>query len=260
MIDRRLHGLLCFLALSVQLTGQQMTVISVTLIRGTHSDFTLDDVEALKVLRLNNHEIDCIDNLEVFSHIEELHLANNIIERIENVDFLDRLNLLDLSDNLISSASLKSSVGLLPRNIKTLVLTGNPCATDKVALSVLQRSYAGLNLIVNRNSSAPDDVDEASDEGDEVSDKEQIDGAGLSEADDKFDEIDDSDFPLNADEVLQSLVERKCRLQSMETFNVTQITEVRCTYSVIDTAYHILLCHHSSAYEWTLCLTIDSIL
>ena len=226
MIDRRLHGFLCFLALSDDLTGQQMTVISVTLIRGTHSDFTLDDIEALKVLRLNNHEIDSIDNLEVFSHIEELYLANNTIERIENVDFLDRLNLLDLSDNHISSESLKSSIGLLPRNIKTLILTGNPCATDKVALDILQRSCMGLNLVINRSISALGDVDEASDESDKDPDKEQTNRADLSEADDKFDEIDDSDFPLNADEVLQSLVERKCRLQSMETFNVTKITEV----------------------------------
>lgn len=207
-----------------------MTVISVTLIRGTHCDFKLDDVEALKVLNLSNQGIDCIDNLEVFSHIEELHLAHNVIERIENVDFLNSLNLLDLSNNLINSESLTSSIGLLPRNIKTLILTGNPCSADKAALDILQRSYAGLNVIVNKSPSAPHNADEVSDESVEESDKEQTDEADQSEADHKFDETDDSDFPLNADEVLQSLVERKCRLQSIETFNVTKITEVGFFY------------------------------
>jgi hypothetical protein len=39
-------------------------------------------------------------------------------------------------------------------------------------------------------------------------------------------EGDDDDHPLNADEVLKALVERKCRLQSIETFNSKETVEV----------------------------------
>ena len=54
-------------------------------------------------------------------------------------------------------------------------------------------------------------------------------------------------MPLNADEVLKSLVERKCRLQSMETFSVERTTEVLhliLTVSfIIDHAYDAHRCN-----------------
>lgn len=187
-----------------------MTAISVTLIRGTHAEFSVDNFEALKIIRLNDQGIDCIDNLEVFSQIEELYLRNNKIQRIENVDFLSRLIVLDLSNNQISSDSLVSSIGLLPQNLLSLNLTGNPCALDEEAVTALRKSFPSVKVIVNE---ALDD--DENDEDDEVD----------SNGGDDEENVDD-DSPLNADEVLQSLVERKCRLQSVATLNVTNAAEV----------------------------------
>ena len=190
-----------------------MTAISVTLIRGTHAEFSIDDFEALKIIRLNDQGIDCIDNLEVFSQIEELYLRNNKIQRIENLDFLSRLIVLDLTDNQISIDSLISSIGLLPQNLLTLNLTGNPCALDDVAIAALQKSLPSVNIIVT-DSLNDDENDEEENTDDNGGDDEE--------------NVDD-DLPLNADEVLQSLVERKCRLQSVATLNISNTAEVRKT-------------------------------
>jgi hypothetical protein len=197
-----------------------MSSISVTLIRNTHSDFNIDDIESLKVIRLNKQGIDLIDNLEVFSHIEELHLAGNLIRRIENIEFLSRLHLLDLSNNLITSESLNSSIGLLPQNIRTLILTGNPCTGDKYVLDAVQKGCDGLTIIAN-------DTTETSNRLSELKiDALKIDS--LKSVDYKRGEYegDVEDTPLNADEVLQSLVERKCRLQNMEVFDIIKAVEV----------------------------------
>ena len=198
-----------------------MSSISVTLIRSTHNDFCIDDIESLKVIRLNKQGIDLIDNLEVFSHIEELHLSGNVIKRIENVEFLSRLHLLDVSNNLITSESLYSSIGLLPQNIKTLILSGNPCTGDKVALDALQHSCSGLKLV----------IDHAFEELDHLTDLkiDTLESHSLQNEDDRRGEDEEhlEDLPLNADEVLQSLVERKCRLQNMETFDISKALEVR---------------------------------
>lgn len=201
-----------------------MTSISITLIRGTHSEFNIDDPEAIQIIKLNKQEIACIDNLEVFSHIRELHLADNLIERIENINFLQNLTFLDLSNNRINSESLLLSIGSIPRNLKDLNLSGNQCAEDESALNALQDGYPDLNIIVgvyvggeiiesfdglgfeNSRIENPTDSDEDNDSSD--------------------DEGEEGDMPLNADEVLKSLVERKCRLQSMETFSVERTTEV----------------------------------
>lgn len=125
-----------------------MTSISVTLIRRSHDDFSIDDVESLNVIRLDNQGINCIDNLEVFSHIRELYLSNNEIEKIENIDFLDNLEFLDLSSNKITSQNLIASIALLPQNLKTLNIAYNPCSNDESALLILQDKCPHLNIIV----------------------------------------------------------------------------------------------------------------
>jgi Leucine-rich repeat (LRR) protein len=197
-----------------------MSSISVTLIRNTHSDFNIDDIESLKVIRLNKQGIDLIDNLEVFSHIEELHLAGNVIRRIENIEFLSRLHLLDLSNNLITSESLNSSIGLLPQNIRTLILTGNPCTGDKYVLDAVQKSCDGLIIIANDTTEISNRLSELKIDALKIDSLKIVDYKGEYEG-------DVEDIPLNADEVLQSLVERKCRLQNMEVFDITKAVEVQ---------------------------------
>ena len=236
-----------------------MSSISVTLIRSTHSDFCIDDIESLQVIRLNNKGIDLIDNLEVFSNIEELHLAGNKIKRIENIDFLSRLHLLDLSNNLITGESLNSSIGLLPQNIRTLILIGNPCTENKFVLNAVQQSYVSLKIVV-------DDAFAISDHQTELKiDNLKIDG--IMNEDDKRggDKEDVGGFPLNADEVLQSLVERKCRLQSLETLDITKTVEVRqkiqiCAWNVLSLdsiAYLRILCPRMTTNSFVINMLSD---
>ena len=208
--------------------------ISVTLIRSTHSDFSIYDIESLRIIKLNNQGIESIDNLEVFSHIEELHLAGNKIKRIENVDFLCRLHLLDLSNNFITGESLNSSIDLLPKNIETLILTGNPCTNDKFVLDALQLSCPGLKIT----------IDDAFEKSDKLTDL-KIDSPKNEDNERGEAEEDSGDVPLNADAVLQYLVERKCRLQNMETFDITKAVEVRSEFHM--RAFNVLL-PDSTAY------------
>lgn len=202
-----------------------MTSISVTLIRGTHSEFCIDDPETLHIIKLNKQEIACIDNLEVFSHITELHLSDNLIERIENISFLQNLTFLDLSNNRINSESLLLSIGLLPQKIKDLNLSGNPCAEDESALNALQDGYPNLNIIVGVYIGG-EIIESFEGSGFENSKIEILSGSEDGDSYSDEDDGEEGDMPLNADEVLKSLVERKCRLQSMETFSVERTTEV----------------------------------
>ena len=230
-----------------------MPTISVTLIRTTHSDFDVDDPESIRIIKLNNAGISEIDNLEVFSHICELHLADNCIEKIENIDFLANLSFLDLSNNKIGSDALLSSIGLLPHNVRTLNLSGNPCASDESCLIALQDSYPDLNIIVGIYAEgepleALEDLGSLGFEnGRRDRDSFAVDSSNSGlydsrsdhlladyQSDDNSNEEDEEegeegDMPLNVDEVLKSLVERKCRLQSLEAFSVTDTTEVNTT-------------------------------
>jgi Leucine-rich repeat (LRR) protein len=231
-----------------------MTSISITLIRRTHDDFSIDNVESLSIIRLDNQGINCIDNLEVFSHIRELYLSNNEIEKIENIDFLDNLEFLDLSNNKITSQNLITSIALLPRNLKTLNIADNPCSIDESALLILQDKCPNLNIIVGVYNGG--EIIQNSDNlgGEDASLVERDSGKFFNQlilhsvlsmfnfmshffhylyfVFEKGDEDDDNDddHPLNADEVLKALVERKCRLQSMEVFNSKDTVEVFYSY------------------------------
>jgi hypothetical protein len=226
-----------------------MTSISITLIRRTHDDFSIDNVESLSVIRLDNQGINCIDNLEIFSHIRELYLSNNEIEKIENIDFLNNLEFLDLSNNRITSQNLITSIALLPQ---TLNIANNPCSSDESALIILQDKYSNLNIIVGVYTGG--EIIENTDnlELNKSNLSREEDSSLVESNDGKFHEFpmsltysitsifiylylifsvednegDDDDHPLNADEVLKALVERKCRLQSIETFNSKDTIEV----------------------------------
>lgn len=255
-----------------------MASISVTLIRKTHEDFSIDTIETLKCIRLDNLNINNIDNLEVFSHIAELYLSNNEIEIIENIDFLDQLETLDLSNNKITSENLYSSIDLLPLNLKTINLSGNSCVNDENVLIALQEKWPNLNIIVGlyegrevidnfvnlqikneinfplkidssdiqnyknsnslnklikkngvnvRNGYNEKNGDDDENNGHEnVENNDNSDDDGDEEGGDENEDDEDDGIPLNADEVLKALVERKCRLQSIEMYNVTTATEV----------------------------------
>jgi Leucine-rich repeat len=100
------------------------------------------------VLDLGWSRIACIENLELFTHLNELYLQhndiaeieglecctelrllslnNNRITRVENLQHLSKLVLLDLADNAISSCEPAA----LPRSLFMLDLRDNQCADD----------------------------------------------------------------------------------------------------------------------------------
>ncbi|RLN36639.1 hypothetical protein BBI17_002690 [Phytophthora kernoviae] len=105
------------------------------------------EIEALlakKVLRLDWYDISQIENLDAFTHVEELYLQYNLIETIDGLDdhdqltflalagnrirevknlkHLNNLKFLDLSMNYIEDFELSE----FPKSLRILRLAGNP--------------------------------------------------------------------------------------------------------------------------------------
>jgi len=221
--------------------------ITFSLIRQAHaaSASTVEELEALQSICLAKHGIAHIDNLEVFWDARELDLSGNVIEQIENVDFLDKLERLDLSSNRITGTALLRALDVLPRNLQAINLSGNPCADDEGALGALADRHPGLNIIIGlyRDDEVEDEADaaitrqlsqasgvlatprqhagEEKDGGDEE-DEDDDEGEGDAE-DEEDDEYDPT--PLNDDDVLKALVDRKCRLQNLSPMNVSKAVD-----------------------------------
>lgn len=203
-------------------------VISVGLARKLYG-YTADEIGALEILNFNNQGIEEIDNLEVFSQIKELHLSGNAIKVIENLEYLSSLEFLDLSNNMINSHGLKNCFGRLPKSLQTVNLSGNACSLDESLLMELQDMMPNLGIVVGleqddgvassqtlETSSIKAAADFGTNEGEEDD--------GHRDSDDEDEDDDDSENdedaqmiaagPLNADDVLEALVSRKCKLQN----------------------------------------------
>lgn len=210
-----------------------MKEVTVSLIRECHTTKSAEDLEKLRCINLNDKQIEKIDNLEVFFDIEELHLSRNCITKIENLNFLNNLQFLDVSYNCISSNSLIASIEeeSIPKSLREINITGNPCANDESVLMILQDYIPDLLIIVgieedivNNNNNL---IKATSDSGnsDSDSDNYEID----AETDEitydstlgRFEEYKLSDeTTLNPDELLKHIVDRKCKLQNISTFNL----------------------------------------
>lgn len=197
------------------------------LVRENHGNIGADELESLKVITLINKKITCIDNLEIFSNLVELFLSHNQISTIENLEFLPHLEVLDVAYNCITSQSLRASFENIPKSLQALNLSGNPCSEDEAVLSELQEMFPDLGIIIGVEDDVLEDIAEAK-AGEEVGDDD--------DDDDDADEGDDvSESPavsqqsegpvVHADEVLKYIVDRKCRLQNLETVNVESIKQ-----------------------------------
>ena len=198
----------------------------------------MEKLDALQVIHLDHQGIEKIDNLEVFWDIRELYLSRNVIECIENIEFLDKLQHLDLSSNRITAEALQDAFDRFPRNLSTINLSGNPCANDEAVLVALSERFPELNIIIGLYAEG-----EEEDEADAVINRQLNQGilppTENDDEDEKEDDDDDDDeeedvnvTPLNADEVLKSLVERKCRLQ-----NVTTVIDVTDAVNELNAEY-----------------------
>ena len=187
-----------------------MPAISISLIRQVYDNASADELSSIQALNLAGLGIDVIENLEVFAEITELRLNNNRISNIENINFMYNLDYLDLSYNNIDSSEIVRSIKdrELPACLRTINLSGNPCANDENVLSILQDNYNELNIIIGIED------DENNDDNDED------DGNDEPEINEDDDNELQSDQLLDSDTVLKTLVERKCRLDKMKDFNI----------------------------------------
>ena len=199
------------------------TEISFALIRKKNSDLNFDNLDEISCIRIDNCNITSTNNLELFSHVKELHLHHNKISQIDNLYFFNNLQYLDVSSNLITSDGLLKSFQSLPKCLVSINLTDNPCATDENALSLLQDAFPKLGIIID----TVDTVDTTtSEEPLNLSRQENSEKDGTESF---FGDIDRS-RPLNADTVLRSIVERKCKMQNMSTFNIDAALQVLKKY------------------------------
>lgn len=216
--------------------------ITFSMIRQAHAAVcsTVEELEALQAIRLNHMSITTIDNLEVFWDIRELHLAGNMICHIENLEYLSKLEHLDLSNNRISGEALLRGIAGLPKNLQTINLAGNPCAENDSVLVSLQDSLPAVNIIIGLYGDG-----ESVDEADAAISRHLVSGEYPDTEEDALDEEEDEDVEdvdgegepaeswVNADDVLQALVERKCRLQGLTTVSVNDaVAELNSEYEV----------------------------
>lgn len=193
-----------------------VNIISVALVRRVHG-YSAEEMADLDILNLNHLDIEEIDNLEVFEQIRELHLQGNAIRVVENLEFLGQLELLDLSYNNIDSAGLRGCLQRcqLPSSLRTLNLSGNTCADDEALLLELQEIMPDLGIIIGledeeEGEGGKGEVEDPADQQDDLDDEEKI-NDGEDEV--AFSSLSLSAGPLDADEILKSIVERKCRVQ-----------------------------------------------
>lgn len=185
-----------------------MPEITLRLIRSKNPQLNVDNLEDCPILTLDNCGIEEIENLELFTHLTELRLSGNNIAVVENLGLFSKLQYLDVSQNKITSQSLlRSSV---PTSLNTLNLSGNPCVCDEDALSAFQDKYPKLFIVVE------DVIEESVDEGEQTLDEEDTAVTPI----DVSDAIAAIPEDMNSDAVLSYIVNRKLKLQSIDSFNL----------------------------------------
>jgi hypothetical protein len=228
-----------------------MPIISVGLVRKCHPEIDVNNLHLIEVIRLINQGIDEIDNLEVFSNIKALFLNQNNIKRIENLEYLSSLQHLDLSSNKIDSESLRQHVKNIPAKLGSINLSNNPCCEDEVCLQGVQDMYPNLNIIIGLeepesadgndqviaasgsrsnqneiNDSGANEIKKEDENSDDEGSDEDSDENDTADADDSQPPLGDN-MTLDADIILQQLVERKCRIQQLSAeLNIDSVLSV----------------------------------
>lgn len=192
-----------------------MGKINFGLIRSKNPDVANENIEEIESLNLSDCEITAIENLELFHHIKELNLHNNRIKKLEELLLMSNLQILDVSNNLIESEGLRASMSQIPRTLLSINLSGNPCVSDFGVLEQLQDMFPDLVIATEEETAEHKDVDQmdtSKNEGGE--EHEDVDG-------------DLNGIPLNADDVLKMIVDRKCKLQNLQpVFNLQNTVQV----------------------------------
>lgn len=218
----------------------RMTEITFALVRSQNPEIsTAGDIEEIDCIRLINCGIEEIDNLELFHHINELHLSQNQITSLENLSILFKLKILDVSYNNITSEGLRKSIASLPKSLISINLTGNPCVNDEEGLLELQDAIPEVIIAIdieNDEAQQPRKGGKLSEEKEDDSlanterrEKEQRDGENEEDEEEgNENERENVSQFLSNEDVLKSIVERKCLIQNTtSTFKLENAVQVR---------------------------------
>jgi hypothetical protein len=185
-----------------------------------------DNFAAVQVVSLPNKSLEHIDNLDLFDNITELNLRRNKIKIVENVSHLMKLHSMDLSDNLIDAKGLRAEP--LPPNLRSVDLSGNPCAASSSVIEKLQEDYPNVHIVTKARQSYPS-ITAAS--NDSAATNPATSAASLhSSSSSSSSSLSPSSSSLSlslsssqnkeggyldSEEVLREVVDRKCRLQAL---------------------------------------------
>jgi hypothetical protein len=114
-----------------------------------------------------------------------------------------------------------------PKNLKYLNICGNPCAQDTKAIEKLQSEMTQLDIVYESTSSIDkqeiQDGEEDAEEGEDTfEDCDLIAGENAGDSSNK----NNVDIKIDADLVLREIVDRKCRLQNVDVFDLNSCVEV----------------------------------
>lgn len=206
-----------------------MGKINFALIRSKNPDVAnTESIEEIESLNLSNCEITAIENLELFHHIKELNLSNNRITKLEELTLMTNLQILDVSNNCIDSEGLKLSFGQIPKSLLSINLTGNPCVSHLDVLGELQDQFIDLVIAIEEEEEGEDENEQCHYDLEEG----HLGGKDSEKSMDRGNILDDG--PLNADDILKMIVDRKCQLQNLQpTFNLQNTIQVKLFESIL---------------------------
>jgi hypothetical protein len=197
-----------------------MTDVTFSLIRKHNPEISnAEDIGEVDVIRLLNCNIVEIENLELFHHVSELYLNQNKIETLKGLSIFYQLKVVDVSYNKISSDALLESVPFLPKSLLSINLTGNPCVEDEMVLGTLQDALPEVIIAIEIDEQEDLQVNSTEEGKDEKSEGQSDPEVGI-------------DLPvkpsfLDTEEVLKSIVERKCKMQNTSsTFDLEREVKV----------------------------------
>ena len=212
------------------------TTINLNTVRNAYPGLKVDELVALQELLLNDKKLEMIDGLELFADgLQRLDLSDNLIEIIENLEFLPCLKYLDLSNNQINHFQVND----IPISLELLNISRNPCCNNENLLKTIKEQRPNLKLICEKSpSSRPSSSSNSSsrpnsrsastsrpsssDSTNKRSSSKNINtNVEIFDVDTENSNLDSNnidlgfDFkPLDADKLLQGVVERKVRLQN----------------------------------------------
>jgi len=112
---------------------------------------SVDSLPNAEELHLQFNRIKKLENLDLHVKLRLLFLGHNCIHRIENLNHLKKLQLLDLKNNHIKEVDADE----IPRSVRNLDLSGNPCASEPDYRAEILKRLASITVLDNEKVGGP---------------------------------------------------------------------------------------------------------